>query len=83
MLLHLSRLAGIAVIVALCLHSYDGSLSQETVPVKDSGGPAVPNGVEVMARGPVHEAFAAPASEPGPSPLLAKKPPANIEEMPP
>src|SRR5260370_41182141 len=36
-----------------------------------------------MARGPVHEAFAAPASEPTPSPLVAKKPPAPIEEMPP
>ena len=83
MLLHLSRLAGIAVITSLCLYPYDGSFSQETVPVRDAGTPAVPKGVEVMARGPVHEAFASPASEPAQSPLLAKKPPTPVEEMPP
>jgi len=75
-LLHLSRLVGIALILGLCLYPYDGSLSQESPP-------AVPKGVEVMARGPVHEAFASPATEPAASPLVAKKPPANIEEMPP
>lgn len=42
------------------------------------------DGMEVLARGPVHEAFAEPgAGEPVPSPILAKKPPAPIEEMPP
>jgi hypothetical protein len=83
-LFHLSRLAGIALIFGLCFYSYDGSLSQETVPVRDATTPVgVPKGVEVMARGPVHEAFASPATEPATSPLVAKKPPANIEEMPP
>ena len=83
MLLHLSRLAGIAVIVGLCLYSYDGSLSQETVPVRDSGTPAVPKGVEVMARGPVHEAFATPAVDPAPTKPVSKKPPKPLDEMPP
>src|SRR5262249_41912949 len=45
--------------------------------------PAVPKGIEVMTRGPVHEAFAAPAVDPKPSPLVAKKPPEAIDEMPP
>jgi hypothetical protein len=45
--------------------------------------PAVPRGVEVLARGPVHEAFATPASEPRPTPVIPKKPPAPLEEMPP
>src|SRR5262249_51053678 len=45
--------------------------------------PAVAKGVEVMTRGPVHEAFASPAVEPKPTPVVPKKPPAAIEEMPP
>jgi hypothetical protein len=42
-----------------------------------------PKGVEVLARGPVHEAFATPTSEPQPTAPVAKKPPAPIEELPP
>src|SRR5438132_58524 len=45
--------------------------------------PAEPKGVEVQARGPVHEAFATPTAEPMATPLIPKKPPAQIEEMPP
>lgn len=45
--------------------------------------PPVPKGVEVLARGPVHEAFASPTSEPMPTKPVAKKPPAPIEEIPP
>jgi hypothetical protein len=45
--------------------------------------PAVPNGVDVQARGPLHEAFAAPASEPQVSPIIRKQPPAPLDEMPP
>jgi hypothetical protein len=43
----------------------------------------MPKGVEVQARGPVHEAFASPLTEPTATPTIAKKPPAPIEEMPP
>jgi hypothetical protein len=40
--------------------------------------------VEVLARGPVHEAYAEPVErEPKPSPVLAKEPPKAIEELPP
>lgn len=45
--------------------------------------PAEPAGVEVQGRGPVHEAFAAPTQEPTATPLIARKPPAPIEELPP
>jgi hypothetical protein len=45
--------------------------------------PDVPKGVEVQARGPVHEAFATPTAESKPTPPIPKKPPAPIEEMPP
>ena len=42
------------------------------------------DGVEVLARGPVHEAFALPAdAQPKPLPLVSKEPPAPIEEQPP
>jgi hypothetical protein len=45
--------------------------------------PDVPRGVDVQTRGPVHEAFATPTSEPAPTATVAKKPPAPIDEMPP
>jgi hypothetical protein len=45
--------------------------------------PAAPKGVEVLTRGPVHEAFATPTEEPQPTTTVAKKPPKPIEEMPP
>jgi len=41
-------------------------------------------GVEVLARGPIHEAFAAPSqARPLPSHVVPKKPPDPIEELPP
>jgi hypothetical protein len=46
--------------------------------------PAQPEGVETLARGPVHEAYAQPVTaHPEPGPVLAKKPPEPIEELPP
>jgi len=45
--------------------------------------PEVPKGIEVMARGPVHEAYASPNHEPKATPAIPKKPPAPMEEMPP
>ena len=45
---------------------------------------AQPPGVEVEARGPIHEAFAAPADiQPTQGPLVAKPPPDPIDEVPP
>ncbi len=45
---------------------------------------APPQGVEVQARGPVHEAFAQPSlANPQPSPVVPQQPPDPINEMPP
>jgi hypothetical protein len=42
------------------------------------------DGITVLARGPVHEAFAQPVnSKPEPSPAVSKQPPAPIPEVPP
>ena len=51
---------------------------QDTPPL-----PPTPEGVEVQARGPVHEAFAGPTSEAVATPAVPKKPPAAIDEIPP
>jgi hypothetical protein len=41
-------------------------------------------GIETLTHGPIHEAFAAPTNvDPTPGPLVAKQPPAAIEEEPP
>jgi hypothetical protein len=40
-------------------------------------------GVEVQARGPVHEAFASLAGDPAPTKAIAKQPPAPLDEQPP
>src|SRR4051794_23399858 len=42
-----------------------------------------PGGVRVLARGPVHEAFAAPTTDPTPTPIIPKEPPKTLEELPP
>jgi hypothetical protein len=59
-----------------------GAPPTQPVSVQDAV-PEVPQGVEVLARGPVHEAFATPLAEPRPTPAVPKQPPANLEEMPP
>src|SRR6185437_929531 len=43
----------------------------------------VPDGIEVQARGPIHEAFAGPTTEAAPTTAIDKKPPAMIDELPP
>ena len=46
--------------------------------------PATQEGVEVMTRGPVHEAFAEPVlRDPAPTPVVPKQPPDPVEELPP
>ena len=46
--------------------------------------PATPEGVEVLARGPVHEGFAVPSqTRPLPSQVVPNKPPDPINEVPP
>jgi hypothetical protein len=57
------------------------------VPREDVTTPADPAAspdVEVQARGPVHEAFARPSEvSPRPGPVIAKKPPQPVPEIPP
>jgi hypothetical protein len=63
------------------LSLYSAASSQQPPP---DGGNAAQEGVEVMARGPVNEAFAEPSvRSPRPSPVIPKQPPDPIEEMPP
>jgi len=46
--------------------------------------PAAPDQYEVLARGPVHEAYAEPVDyQPEPGPVATKAPPALIDELPP
>ena len=45
--------------------------------------PPLPKGIEVLARGPVHEAFASLAGEPVPTKPVAKQPPKPLDELPP
>src|SRR5229473_6903536 len=46
--------------------------------------PTPKEGVEVQARGPVHEAFAEPTeTRPQPSVVVPKQPPSTIDELPP
>lgn len=42
-----------------------------------------PAGVDVLARGPVHEAFATTAEPPAPTPVINRRPPEPVEELPP
>jgi len=62
-----------------------GALSAQPPPPQPQD-PAVADqeGVEVLARGPVHEAFAQPGvQKQEPSPIIPKKPPEPIQELPP
>jgi hypothetical protein len=63
------------------------ALHGQEVPAEPPPGPPppveVPRGVEVLARGPVHEAFASPTAEPAPTHPVSRKPPAPIEELTP
>jgi hypothetical protein len=54
-------------------------LSVEPVPQPGSRS----RGVEVQTRGAVHEAFARPTGEPQPGPLVPKRPPEPLQELPP
>jgi hypothetical protein len=45
--------------------------------------PAAPKGVEVLTRGPIHEAYASLTADPAPTKPVAKKPPKPLDELPP
>jgi hypothetical protein len=54
---------------------------QEAAPMDEP--PPAPKGVEVLARGPVHEAFASLAGEPIATKPVPKRPPKPLDELPP
>jgi hypothetical protein len=59
-----------------------GNSSQSQEALKQPQG--IQPGVQVEARGPVHEAFAMPlVTQPEQGPVITKQPPAPIEELPP
>jgi hypothetical protein len=61
-----------------------GAQTQTAEPPQNTEAlPAAPQGVEVLARGPVHEAFATPTADPVPTKPVPKRPPKALEEMPP
>ena len=49
----------------------------------DDDDPTVPEGAEVMVRGPVHEAYASTGQMTTATPIVEKQPPEPIEELPP
>ena len=59
------------------------STAPDNPPAAGADDPATPKGVEVQARGPVHEAFATPSAEAKATYGVPKKPPEALEEMPP
>ena len=79
-------LPGLAAAVGLTLVlAIRGSAQTEAPPVPPPPDlPAPQEGVDVQARGPVHEAFAeATDPNPQPGPVIAKQPPDPIDELPP
>jgi hypothetical protein len=58
-----------------------------TVQISSPAEPAdksLENGITILGKGPVHEAYAQPYKpNPGPTPVVPKKPPAPIPEVPP
>src|SRR6516165_4211700 len=69
--------------LAATLSLYPAAQSQERA-VDGAAAATAEEGVEQLARGPVHEAFAQPSvRSPRPSPIVPKQPPDPIEEMPP
>ncbi len=84
MRLVLARVLVVLSFGALCWFGRQDSQSQEPgLPGAPAPGNASPQGVEVLARGPVHEAFATPTAEPKPTGAVNKKPPAPLDEMAP
>lgn len=91
MLVHGARLVVAAMLCGAFVICADCITSQEALPPPRGDQPApaaqadpeIPRGVEVQARGVIHEAFASPTTEPKQPYLIPKKPPVPLEEMPP
>jgi hypothetical protein len=74
----INRLGSVACLLGLALVLWTGNPGQSQDP------PPQPAGVDIQARGPVHEAFAQPTTpQPAQGPVVTKQPPALIDEVPP
>src|SRR4051794_23291147 len=80
---HFGRcLAGMLVIGLVGANSLGAQ--QDEPPPRPAEETAPPAGMDVLARGPVHEAYAeVTVMRPEPSPLVTKEPPVLIDEVPP
>ena len=71
----------LSVTAAACWLSWPLLQGQETVAPADL--PPVPQGVDVLARGPIYEAYASLAVDPIASKIFPKRPPLPLDEQPP
>lgn len=89
-----SRLVKALALGALLVAVTTGLTAQEPLPLPLPGAPGYParaaqpgapegDEPEVLAKGPVHEAFASTAEGPAASPVVEQRPPDPIEELPP
>jgi hypothetical protein len=83
--MNVRRILLLATLIGLSAFSTGTLLSQNpNQPPPLPVPPPLQEGVEVQARGPVHEAYAEPtAPRPTPAAVILQQPPAPIEEMPP
>jgi len=80
--MNVMRILSIGIVAALLALCVAIGLNQATA--FQRGPPGAPDGVEVLTRGPVHEAFAETVTfDPEPGLVAPKAPPAPIEEAPP
>jgi hypothetical protein len=76
-------LIGAFLVTALIALPIDNTLHGQDSAAPADEPPPVPKGVEVLARGPIHEAFATPSTEPAPTIKVDKQPPKPLDELPP
>jgi WXXGXW repeat (2 copies) len=74
--------AGVLGLALTCWYWMGGASGQDAQPPGEAP-PPVPQGIEVQARGPIHEAFASLAGDPTPTKPVPKQPPKPLDEMPP
>ena len=81
------RPGALALVVGMSVWFSGAAVAQQPFPVPGGGvddGSGAGPGVQVLTRGPIHEAFAEPVVyDPRPGPVVPKPPPAPIEELPP
>jgi hypothetical protein len=69
---------------AACVVFSLAGVKQSLCPAQETAPVPVPSGIEVLTRGPVHEAYAQPIDQkPGPGQAVPKEPPPPIPEKPP